>query len=148
MPPEKMRLRAVRLEHLRYQQAQLIVAQDGYAGALGNLHLIQDFARGRKGLDEDGVFGGDRRGHPMKVANRQREKFAKCSRMLNDSEDGSGRAVAAEAPPATLAMSDGQVNFAYDPFPNPSFVGGFCNFSDEFVARRAGKAVVSAPEFE
>jgi hypothetical protein len=68
--------------------------------------------------------------------------------MLDDAEDGPGRAMAAEAPPAPIAMPAGEVDFACDTLPNPRFVGGVCYFTDEFVAGRARKAVVSALKFE
>jgi threonine synthase len=41
-----------------------------------------------------------------------------------------------------------QIDFAHDPFPNPRFVGGVGDFTHEFVAGRAGKAVVSALKFK
>ena len=68
--------------------------------------------------------------------------------MLDDAEHGPRRAVAAEAALAPVTVSAGEIDFADHPFPNPSFVGGLRDFAHEFVAGRAGKAVVSALQLE
>ena len=144
MPPKEMHLRALRLKHLRDEKSELAIAQNRHALAFGNLHLIQNFARGRNGLDEDGVLRGNRRGHAMQVADRQRQELAERPRMFDDAENGPRRAVAAEAALAPIAMSAGEIDLADDPFPDPRFVGGLRDFADEFVAGCAGKSVVSA----
>ena len=117
--PNRCTLRAVRLQHLRDQQSELSVAQHGDALALGDLDLIQNFARRRDGFDEDGVFGGNRIGHAMQIADRQREEFAKRARVFDDAEHGASGAVAAEAARAPVAMAAGEVDFAGDALPNP-----------------------------
>jgi hypothetical protein len=143
-----MHPRAMGLKHLRYQQAELTIAQDGHALAFGDFDLVENLTSSGNGLDENGVFVRDRGGHSVQVTNRQREEFAKCSRMPDDAEDGPSWAVAAEAALAPIAMSAGEVDFASHSFPNPRLVGGVCYFTNEFVAGRAGKAVVSALKFE
>ena len=148
VPAKKMHLRALRLQHLRDQQPELAIAQDGHPLALGDLHLIQNFARGRNRLDEDSVFGGNRRGNAMQVADRQRQEFSKRPRMLDDAQHGSRRAVTAQAALAPFAMSAGEIDLAHYPLPDPRFVGGLGHFAHEFVARRSGKSVVAALQFQ
>jgi hypothetical protein len=84
----------------------------------------------------------------MQVANRQREEFAKRARMLDDAENGPRRAMPAEAALAPLAMPTGQIDFAYDAFPDPRFVGGLRYLAHELVTGRTGESVVSALKFE
>src|SRR4051812_41246719 len=68
--------------------------------------------------------------------------------MFHDAEHLSGRAVAAEAALAPIAMSAGEVDLTDDSLPNPRLVCGLCDFADKFVARRAEEPVVSALEFQ
>jgi hypothetical protein len=84
MPAKKMHLRTPRLKHLRDEKAELAIAQDRHALALGDFHLVENLASGRNRFDENGVFGWDGRGHAMQVADRQRQELAEGSRMLDD----------------------------------------------------------------
>src|SRR5665213_1516682 len=110
MPAEEFDLRAVREQHLRDQQTELAIAQDGDTLSASELHLVEDFAGGGQRLDEDGLFGGDRWRHGVQIANRQREKFPKCSGMFHDAEDGARGAVAAESAAAPIAMAAGEID--------------------------------------
>jgi hypothetical protein len=65
-----MHLRAVGLEHLRYQQAELTVAQDGHTLAFGDFHLVENLTSSGDGLDEDRVFVRNRGGYAVEVADR------------------------------------------------------------------------------
>src|SRR5665213_3626867 len=73
---------------------------------------------------------------------RQRQEFAKRSRVLHDAEYTTGRAVPAEPACAPFATAAGEIDFARDAFP------ALDHFTDEFVTRRARKAVVSALQLQ
>jgi hypothetical protein len=68
--------------------------------------------------------------------------------MVDDAEDGSPRAMAAEAAPAPVARAAGQVDLADDAAADPRGRIRLNHFANEFMAGRAGEAIVTALEFE
>jgi len=84
----------------------------------------------------------------VQVAFRQRQIFAKCARMVDDTQHRAPGAMAAEAAPAPVAPAAGQIDLSDHAAANPRGRIRFDHLADEFVAGRAGEAVVSALELE
>src|SRR5215472_3294122 len=68
--------------------------------------------------------------------------------MLHDSQDGSSWTMTAQAFLTPAAMPAREVDLSYNPFADPPLVVSLYDFAYEFVARRSGKSVVSALEFQ
>ena len=78
MPAKLMYPVPVGLQHLRDEKPEFSIAQHRHRAPAGNLHLIQNLARGGKRLGEYGDLGGDRVGNYVQIAFRQRQKFAEA----------------------------------------------------------------------
>src|ERR1700722_4213521 len=84
----------------------------------------------------------------MQVALGQRQAFAKGSGMFDDAQNGAMRAVPSQAAAAPLAGPESQVDLTYDPAADPFAGIGVQHLAHEFMARRAGEAVISALQFQ
>src|ERR1035437_597961 len=72
---ELVDFRAVRVQHHRYQQAELAIAQHGHGFARRNCDLVQDFAGRRQRFGEDRAFQRNAAGQYVQIALRQRQKL-------------------------------------------------------------------------
>src|SRR4029077_17827972 len=113
--PKLMYAITIGIEDLRDQQPEFAIAQHRDLRAARNVHLIQNLARRRQRLDEHSAFGRDGIRKNMQIALRQGEKFAKRPRVLDDAEDSTLRAVAAEALAAPGTRSTAKVDLAHYP---------------------------------
>ena len=148
MTAELVYARAVGLQHLRDQQSQLSVAQDGHGIAFGNIHLVQNFARSRKRLQKHGVAGSNPRWNDMQIPLRQRQEFAECPRVFYDAQYLALRTMAAQAARAPFALCTGDVDFPDYSLADEVAVVRPGHFTNELVARNACKTVVAALEFQ
>ena len=139
---------AARLQDLRDQQAEFAIAQYGYGGAGRDPHLIEDFAGGRHRLRErrDVRFHGI--GHDAEIVFGKNEEFAERAGLVDDAENCALRAVAFESASAPGAAAAGEVDFPHDAASDEGVGIRFDDFPHEFMARRAGEAVISALELE
>lgn len=144
---EEVDVRSGGFEDLRDQKAEFSVAEDGDVLTI-DFDLIEDFAGGGNGFDEDGVIGGDGRGDAMEIGDGQGEKFGEGAGVVDDAENGAIRAVAAEFAAAPFALAAGEIDFAGDSLADPIFIFGFDDDASELVAGSAAEVVVAALEFE
>jgi hypothetical protein len=70
MPAELVHTVSVRLQYLRYEKPQFPIAQYGYRASAGYLHLIQNLARGSKGLGKYRNLRGNRIGYHEQISFR------------------------------------------------------------------------------
>jgi hypothetical protein len=145
---ELVHAQTVGLEHLGHQQPQLAVTQHGDLGAARNIYLVQNLARGRQRLDEDGLLSGNAIGQHMQVALGQRKEFAKRPRMFYDAQYFAGGAVAPQAFAAPAACSAIQIDFTDHAPADQITAARFDDFAHELVPGNSQKTVVAALQLQ
>jgi threonine synthase len=139
---------SVDVQHLGDEQAELAVAQNRNRRARRNRRLVEDFAGGGEGFDENGVMRGYGGGDGMKVAVGQSKELGKSPGVAEDAKDGAVGAMAAESAATPIAEVAVQVDFSGDPFSPQGRRVGFDHFANELVTGPAAKAVVTAKQLE
>ena len=108
--------------------------------------LVQDLARRRERLDEDGLLVGDLARNFPQVRLRKRQRFgvrAGCFTIPSTVAWGN----AGRGPGGTMATAAGKVDLADDPLAKPREPESL-DAPDELVAGNAGEAVVTAAQLE
>ena len=144
----EMDFRSVELQHLGDQKAEFAIAQDGDFGSAPDGDLIKDFAGGGDGFDEHSKVGRDVFGNAMEIDLGEGEVFGEGAGVFDDAEDGAVGAMAAEGAAADTARAASKIDFPDDGLASPFGVVAFDDFSHEFMAWGAGKAVVAALEMQ
>jgi hypothetical protein len=148
VPAELVDAMAISIQDQSNEQPEFAIAQHGDFGGAGQRHLIQYFARGRQGFHENGALRGELIRQRMQIAFRQSQKLAKRAGMVDDAENGSAWAMPAQAATAPLAPAAGQVDLANHAASNQRGRIRLDHLADELMAGRAGKAVITALEFQ
>ena len=93
-------------------------------------------------------LGGQIVGQHVEVALGQGEEFGERAGMLDDAQHGAVGAMASQTLAAPLALRAGQIDLAHDALADQAGRIGLHHLGDEFVAGRAGEAVVAALKLE
>src|SRR5689334_14190302 len=86
--------------------------------------------------------------YDVQISFGQRQELAKCAGVFYDSKDGAARAVAPEPGFTPFAIPAGQIDLANHAPAGEFRIIRFHYFANEFMPRRASKAVVSPLQFE
>jgi hypothetical protein len=122
--------------------------------------LSENLASSCERLDEDGFLIGDRAWYGVEIFEWQCKEFGERAVVSYDSEHFAAGAVGLEAAAAKFAGAPeserctGDIDFAGDTAVQPAFLRAASNasnvhhFTDEFVAGRSAKIVITAKDFD
>src|SRR5262249_8452830 len=147
-PAEKPDLRAGFRQNSSAESAELSRAEHGRSSSLADLDLIEDLARRRERLDEDGFFVMNGVGDNIQIVLRKSQILGMGTRMPANAKNRSLRAVAAQSLSAPVAPAAGEVDLADDASPEERGVARPLDQADELVSGDPGKVVVSAPQLQ